>query len=245
VASVCIGGGGHTFAVMEKLARGNVAEVLNVLGGRLTFDRNGVKLYDAVIEKIKRHGEPRYDRMLGQLRHIRGEEKEHEEWLEAQIRALGGSAHETTTKAELETRESSGIEAVIVDGEQRVLHLLHGLLAAELADNAGWDLLVKLADAAGDTRAKLGFMKRMEQEMEHLAFIREAVIRAAEIQILGRDQQMPSGMGSVLAGSAKKPLAVAGVATALALGVGALAASALLIAKPKLIEQSRRALHAA
>lgn len=229
---------------MEKLARGNVVQILDLLGGRLAFERSGVKLYDTVIEKIERFGQPRFNRLLGQLHHIRDEEKEHEEWLEAQIRALGGSAHETTTMAQLESKESSGIEGIIIDGETRVLHLLHALLAAELADNAGWDLLVKLADAAGDTRAKLGFMKRMEQEMEHLAFIREAVIRGAEIEFLGRDEEMPSGMRSVAAGAIKRSAGMFGVATAVALGVGALAASALLVARPRMIEQSRRLLHA-
>lgn len=227
---------------MEKLVRGNAALVLDLLGGRLAFERHGVKLYDTVIDKVQRYGEPRYNRILDQLRHIRSEEKEHEEWLEAQIRAFGGDPNATTTMADLETRESSGIEGVIVDGEQRVLHLLHALLAAELSDNAGWDLLVKLADAAGDTRARLAFMKRMAEEVRHLAFVRESVIRAAAIEILGRDEQMPSGMSGVVIGSARRSV---GAMTAFALGLGAIAASAVLIARPRLVERSRRLLHAA
>ena len=213
----------------------NAAFVLDVLGARLAFERTGVSLYDNAIVKIERYAEPRYHVLLEQLREIRAEEKEHEEWLEAQIRSLGGTAHETTDMAELETLESSGIRDVIVDGHHKVIHILHALLAAELADNAGWDLLVKLADEARDHRAKLQFAKRLAEEAKHLLFLREAVVRAAEIEMLGLDIPMPSGMGGVVARSMKKPLVLGG---AVLLGIGALTASALLRAR------ARRPLHA-
>ena len=233
---------------MEKLAHHNAAFVLDVLSGRLVFERTGVKLYDHAMRKIERHGEPRYHAVLGQLHEIRDEEKEHAEWLEAQIRALGGNPDETTDLAQLEAEESTGIQSVIVDGHDKVIHVLHALLAAELADNAGWDLLVKLADDAGDREAQLAFAKRLAEEAKHLLFIREAVVRAAEVEILGRDEAMPTGMRSVLAGSLKKPLALGGVASALLLGIGALAASALFIARPRLgptlAVRSRRLLRA-
>lgn len=227
---------------MEKLARHNAALVLDVLSGRLAFERTGVTLYDAVIQKIERAGEPRYHVLIDQLRHNRNEEKEHEEWLEAQIRALGGSAHETTTMSQLELEESTGIKSVIVDGHQKVLHLLHALLAAELADNAGWDLLVKLADDTGDTAAKAQFAKRLAEEVKHLAFIREAVVRAAELEILGFSEKMPSGMGDVMMGTMKKPLLAGGALAAVFLGAGALIGAAVLANKPRLARRSRRVL---
>src|SRR5690606_14691903 len=105
-------------------------------------------------------------------------EKEHEEWLEAQIRGLGGDPHGKTTMARLEEEESQGILSVILDGHTQVPHLIHALLTAELADNAGWDLLVKLADETGDREAKKEFAKRMAAEVKHLAYLREAMKRA-------------------------------------------------------------------
>jgi len=211
---------------MEKLAARNASQVLDVLSGRLAFERTGVKLYDAAIQKIERNPEPRYHRLLDYLRRIRHEEKEHEEWLEAQIRSLGGTAHETTTMSELETEESKGVVAVIVDGHQQVPHLLHALLAAELADNAGWELLVKLADDAGDRDAKRQFQRRLLDEVKHLAFLREAVVRATEIEVLGRDLEMPESAASVPRRVATRPLAI-GVLTFGLIGAGVAVAAAI------------------
>jgi bacterioferritin (cytochrome b1) len=229
---------------MEKLASKNAAFVLDVLSGRLAFERTGVKLYDKVIEKIERNAEPRYHAILGQLREIRTEEQEHANWLEAQIRALGGFPDEKTDMAELEMQEGSGIESVIVDGHDKAIHLVHALLAAELADNAGWDVLVKLADDAGDRAAKLAFAKRMAEEAKHLLFIREVVLRAAETEILGREEPLPSGMAGVAAGTMKRAGALVGFLAAALMGVGALAASALFLARPRLALRTRKALHA-
>jgi len=229
---------------MEKLASKNAAFVLDVLSGRLAFERTGVKLYDKVIEKIERNAEPRYHAIVGELREIRAEEQEHAHWLEEQIRALGGFPDEKTDMAELEMQEGSGIESVIVDGHDKAIHLVHALLAAELADNAGWDVLVKLADDAGDRAAKLAFGKRLAEEAKHLLFIREVVLRAAEIEILGREEPMPTGMRSVAAGTIKRAGAFAGLLAAALMGFGALAASALFLARPRLALRTRKALHA-
>jgi bacterioferritin (cytochrome b1) len=231
---------------MEKLAQKNAAFVLDVLSGRLAFERTGVKLYDTVIEKIERHAEPRYHAIVGQLREIRAEEKEHEEWLEQQIRALGGNPDENTDMAQLESEESTGIKNVIVDGHQKAIHLVHALLAAELADNAGWDVLVKLADEAGDMSAKAEFAKRLAEEAKHLLFIREVVLRAAEVEILGRDIAMPKGMRGVVGGTIRRAgilgSALGGFVAAAFIGLGALAASALFIARPRLALRSKLAL---
>lgn len=227
---------------MEKLASKNAALVIDVLCGRLAFERTGVQLYDTVIQKIERSGEPRYHALLDQLHHIRVEEKEHEEWLEEQIRALGGSAHETTSMSRLEMTEAKGVKDVIVDGHQRILDLLHALLTAELADNAGWDLLVKLADDAGDRRAKLEFAKRLAQEMQHLAFIREAVIRAAQIEILGMPVELPKNMGSVAARALRKPVALGlgGALAAMMVGAAGVGAALMRARQPKRSAWRRR-----
>lgn len=69
-------------------------------------------------------------------------EKEHEEWSEECIRSLGGGAHSPTEMSKLVTE---------------LPHLFHALLSAELLDNAGWELLVQLADEAADREAKREF----------------------------------------------------------------------------------------
>jgi bacterioferritin (cytochrome b1) len=196
----------------------NAAQVLDVLAARLTFERTGVKLYDSVIQKIERSGESRYQALVDTLRKHRDEEKEHAEWLEWVIRALGGRPEEITNLARLETEESQGIQSVILDGHTRVIEVLHALLTAELADNAGWDLLVELADDTGDQLARAEFGKRMLEEARHLAFLREAMLRAAEVEILGRDEPMPKRPIAAVARPLLKSLAVGGIIAGL-LGV--------------------------
>ncbi len=176
---------------MEKLAKYDAAKVIDVLNERLAFERAGVKLYDRVLEVARAAADPNVGRMLEELQQHRDEEKEHEEWLEAQIRSLGGDAHSETEKSRLVTRESKGIEEVVMS-EAQLPHLLHALLAAELVDNAGWDLLAQLADEAGDREAKREFKKRLHEEEDHLLFVRKAVEKLSIAEVLGKEEKLPS-----------------------------------------------------
>jgi hypothetical protein len=74
-------------------------------------------------------------------------------------------------------------------------HLLQALLAAELVDNAGWDLLAQLADEAGDREAKRAFKKRLHEEEDHLLFVRKAVEKLAFAEVLGEDVKLPRSTG--------------------------------------------------
>lgn len=176
---------------MEKLAKYDASKVIDVLNERLAFERAGVKLYDRVLEVVRASADENAQRMLEELQQHRDEEKEHEEWLEAQIRGLGGDAHAETEKSRLVTRESKGIEEVVLS-DAELPHLLHALLAAELVDNAGWDLLTQLADEAGDREAKREFKQRLHQEEDHLIFVRKAVEKLSISDVLGKEQKLPS-----------------------------------------------------
>ncbi len=177
---------------MEKLAKHDAGKVIDVLNERLAFERAGVKLYDRVLEVVRASADENVQRMLDELQQHRDQEKEHEEWLEEQIRSLGGDAHSETDKSRLVTRESKGIEEVVMSDAQ-LPHLLHALLAAELVDNAGWDLLVQLADEAGDREAKREFKKRLHEEEDHLLFVRKAVEKLSVAEVLGKEQKLPTG----------------------------------------------------
>ena len=167
---------------MKKLAAKNPAKVIDLLAERLTFERAGVKLYDAMIERMRQTPDPMLKALLPQMQEHRDEEKEHEEWLEAQIRELGGDVHAPTEKSILVQNESSGIERV-VKRDPSLPHDFHALLAAELADNAGWDLLVALADELGDRSAKKEFKKRLHEEEEHLLLVRETLVQLAQKEV--------------------------------------------------------------
>ena len=128
--------------------------------------------------------------MIPEMEKHRNEEKEHEEWLEGRIRSLGGDAHADTERSRLVTRESKGIEEVVMS-DAELPHLLHAMLAAELVDNAGWDLLAQIADEAGDHGAKREFKKRLHEEEDHLLFVRKAVEKLAFAEVLGEDVKLP------------------------------------------------------
>ena len=177
---------------MERLVQFNKPKVIDLLTARLAFERTGVKLYDAIIAKIEASGDENVERMLDRMHEHRDQEKEHEEWLEKQIRALGGDIHGKSEMSELEGRESQGIEDVILDGDNDIAHLFHALLTAELADNAGWELLVTLAEEAGDRTAERAFRRRLHDEEEHLSFVRKAVARFARKLVLGEQVSMPT-----------------------------------------------------
>jgi bacterioferritin (cytochrome b1) len=160
---------------MEKLATKNANKVIDLLNERLAFERSGVKLYDALLTRLRAVEDPELKALLGQVKEYREEEKEHEEWLEEQIRALGGDTHTPTEHSVLVQTESEGVER-IMRRDQSIPHDFHALLTAELADNAGWDLLVQIADEFGDSAAKKEFKKRLHEEEKHLLFVRNTLL---------------------------------------------------------------------
>jgi len=178
---------------MKKLAKTHPDKLLDLLCERLTFERSGVQLYDAILAKMTKSKAPKIKDMLPQMKEHRDQEKEHEEWLEEQIRALGGDTEQLTEMAKLTKAESVGIENVILDGDPKIPHLFHALLAAELVDNTGWELLCDLAEEAGDEDAQSEFEQRLEHEEEHLELVKQAVEMFAIRDLLGEDVPAPTG----------------------------------------------------
>lgn len=176
---------------MEKLASTNKEKVIDLLNERLAFERAGVRLYDRILAKMDGSGDATVHEMRGQVQEHRDQEKEHEEWLEEQIRALGGDAHSETEHSKLVAEESKGIEEV-TKTDASLSHLFHALLSAELLDNAGWQLLLDLADRASDAEAREQFRQRLHEEEEHLILMRQAVERFARREILGESPPAPS-----------------------------------------------------
>jgi bacterioferritin (cytochrome b1) len=177
---------------MQKLVQRNRDKVVDMLNERLTFERSTVRLYDKIIEEMRNSKEPQIARMIDTMQEYRDQEKEHEEWLEEQIRACGADPHAETDHSRLIKTESKGVEEVILKGDGQIPHLFHALLAGELVDNAGWDLLVEIADEADDSKAKREFKKRLHEEEEHLDFMRRAVEKLAFREVLGEEVSMPS-----------------------------------------------------
>lgn len=176
---------------MKELIRHDKEKVIDVLTERLVFERTGVKFYDAVCQKIEQSEDQQIKRMLGKMREFRDEEKEHADWLETQIRELGGDPNAKTEKAALVETESRGFEEILLDGHEEIPHLFHALLSVELSDNASWALLVELAEEADDEEAKRQFKRYLHQEEDHLDFVKRAMERFAEREVLGERARFP------------------------------------------------------
>jgi len=170
---------------MEKLAQKNAARLIDLLSERLAFERAGVKLYDALLGRLRAATDPELRALLEPTQLHRDEESEHQEWLEEQIRALGGDPHAPSEHSVLVQKEAEGIELVLLR-DPSIAHDFHALLLAELADHAGWDLLVQLAVAFGDEPAQREFEKRLRQEEEHLRFVREALLGMTFMALRGQ-----------------------------------------------------------
>jgi bacterioferritin (cytochrome b1) len=175
---------------MDKLAKKNVTRVIDLLNERLAFERAGVTLYDTLLGRLRASADPEIAGLIDTVQKHREEEKEHEEWLEEQIRTLGGDARAPSEHAVLVQAESEGVERVMRRDES-IPHDFHALLTAELADNAGWDLLVQIADEFGDSKAKKEFKKRLREEADHLLFVRKTVLELTKKDVSAPQPELP------------------------------------------------------
>jgi len=167
---------------MDKLSSKNRWRVIDLLKERLVFERSGVRLYDTLLSRLRHAGDPALEALVAVVQSQRDEEQEHAQWLEQQIRGLGGDGHALSDLSILVQVESEGVERVI-RRDASIPHDFHALLTAELADNAGWDLLAQIADELGDAGAKQQFEKRLREEEKHLAFVRQTLLELTKKEV--------------------------------------------------------------
>jgi hypothetical protein len=78
-----------------------------------------------------------------------------------------------------------GIMQVLTDPRTSMAQCLQAMLMAELTDNAGWELLIRLADGLGYDDMKTEFESALKNEEEHLlkvrAWVSECVLDSAEV----------------------------------------------------------------
>jgi len=177
---------------MKKLAQKNPEKLVDLLHERLTFERTSVKLYDRLLAQMRASADPQVHRMVDTMQGYRDEEAEHQAWLEEQIQALGGDVNGESEMSRLVAEEARGIEQIILREDVALQHLFHALMAAELVDNAGWDLLTALAEEADDDDALDCFALRQAEEEDHLDYLRQTMSRYAESQVLGGRLQLPT-----------------------------------------------------
>ena len=163
---------------------------------RAAFERSGTRLYEALITKfqgVQALGQevlvpadqlPAFDgaaaapgSVMGEaplqtLMRIRNEELEHFRMLGMAIEKMGGDPTAQTPCADVTATASMGILQVVTDPRTTLAQCLNAVLTAELTDNAGWELLIQLAEDAGETELAGRFLGALSQEQEHLAIVK-------------------------------------------------------------------------
>ena len=144
-----------------------MAVFMDKLSERLAFERTGTRLYDALINKCEALGES--DRpSLAELQEIRDEEHRHFLLLSEAVTSLGGDPTVQSPCADVQAVASLGIMQVLNDPRTTVSQCLNALLTAELTDNAGWELLIDLAEELGHDDLSEPFTEALTNEQDHL-----------------------------------------------------------------------------
>lgn len=152
-----------------------MAVLLDKLSERLAFERMGTRLYEAFYNKCEVLGEMSPGPTLEEIQHIGQEELEHFLLLNRTITELGGDPTVESPCADVAAVASMGIMQVLTDPRTTVAQSLQALLTAELTDNAGWELLIELADGLGYQEMKAEFETALANEEEHLQNVRNWV----------------------------------------------------------------------
>lgn len=162
-----------------------LAVLLDKLSERLAFERMGTRLYEALLNKCEVLGEPSPGPTLEQIEEIGRDELEHFLLLNDTIAGLGGDPTVQSPCADIAAVSSMGIMQVLTDPRSSIPQCLQALLTAELTDNAGWELLIKLSDNLGYADMKTEFESALAAEERHLLNVRtwlsESVLDEAEV----------------------------------------------------------------
>jgi rubrerythrin len=141
---------------------------MDKLGERLAFERTGTRLYEALVSKHEAFGSFPGGPSRDDLEHILREESQHFRLLQSTIEQLGGDPTAVTPAANLHATAAHGINMVIVDPRTTLLQSLEAILIAELTDHACWEVLVELAQEAGEDALVEPFEQAHATEQEHL-----------------------------------------------------------------------------
>jgi hypothetical protein len=151
-----------------------LAVLLDKLGERLAFERQGTRLYEAFLQKCESlTPQDASGPSVEELRHICEEELEHFHLLQNAIIALGGDATVQTPSADVAGVLSHGVMQVVSDPRTTIPQTLQAMLTAELVDNDGWQMLQDLAAELGQDDLEEQCRRAYEEEQEHLEKVRD------------------------------------------------------------------------
>lgn len=166
--------------------------LLDKMGERMAFERTGVRLYEAMVTKLMASGELDEIGLTEEaLRTIQMDELRHMHIMVEAIEKMGGDPTTETPCADVVGVEASGLVEVLTDPRTTVSQGLSAILAAELVDNASWELLADLAREFGSEAMAETFEEAHRAEMDHLRRVKswyEALARREASGVPGMSQ---------------------------------------------------------
>lgn len=157
---------------IAALKQGSPNLFMDKLGERLAFERNGVRLYQALISKHDAFGTFPGGPSRADLESIMNDELDHFLTVRQAMEKLGSDPTAITPSAEIQATTAVGVLKVMVDPRVNLLQSLEAILVAELTDNECWDTLVELAQKAGEDELAGLFAQARATEREHVARVR-------------------------------------------------------------------------
>jgi hypothetical protein len=164
---------GAAKAGMQKLMGRHAEVLIDNLGARLAFERTGTRLYDALLGKCHVRKDEVGFLPIEELQRFRAEEAAHLGLCWDALRQLGADPTSVTPLADINAVASIGLMQIITDPRTTVAQSLHAIHVAELADNDGWQLLIKLAAQMGQQDLAAKFRQALAEEDQHLAALRQ------------------------------------------------------------------------
>lgn len=146
--------------------------LLDKIAERLAFERSGVRLYDAALLKIGQLDRLPDGMTMAALQEIRDEEAAHFRLLADTIERLGGDSTAMTPCADVTGVQGMGLLQAMSDPRTTLVQALDMLLAAQLIDNASWELLVELAEGFGLDEIADGFCHALAADRRHETLVR-------------------------------------------------------------------------
>jgi hemerythrin superfamily protein len=165
--------------------------LLDKLGERLAFERQGTRLYEAFLQKFESLGlEEEGGPKTADIRHICDEEFEHFRMLQQAIVKLGGDATVKTPCADVAGVLSKGAVEIIADPRTTLPQCLQALLTAELVDNDGWAMLSQLANRLELEELETQCRTALDQEQDHLEKVRQWLLSATLETVQGGSETL-------------------------------------------------------
>ncbi len=170
---------------MKKLARLDLAKLLDILAERLAFAELSARVHERLVVRAAVAADPIVARAEPVLATLRDGARDRLSWIEATIRELGAHPDASLARARHGAAEVAGIRVLLEDEALPPGGSFHAALALALVDHAGWFLLLNLAAEAEDGEAEEALRAHMNGENERLHVLRTVVQALARRDFLG------------------------------------------------------------